>query len=59
MEALIAEEPLVRLQYIHAGHPETLEPVREWTGPVLIGLAAFVGETRLIDNILTGSPPAP
>ena len=47
----LANEPLFRVQYISAVHPETLEP-REGEGlPMVIAAAAYLGDTRLIDNI--------
>jgi len=47
----IAAEPLARIDYVEAVSLETLEPVAEIRGDVLISLAAFFGSTRLIDNI--------
>jgi len=52
MKAILAGEPLARLDYIAACHPETLEPLQQTEGPVLFAVAAFVGKTRLIDNCL-------
>ena len=45
-------EPLVRLDYFEIVDPETLRPVEQVTGPVRIAAAVFLGETRLIDNVL-------
>ncbi len=42
----------VRLDYIEIVDPETLEPETTGTKPTLVAVAAFVGQTRLIDNIL-------
>jgi pantoate--beta-alanine ligase len=47
-----AGEPTVRLDYIEVVDPETLEPVADVTKRTLVAVAAFVGQTRLIDNIL-------
>lgn len=47
-----AAEPAVRLDYIEVVDPETLEPVAAITKRTLVAVAAFVGKTRLIDNIL-------
>ena len=44
-------EPLLRLDYLEIVDPGTLEPVRSIRGPVRIAAAAFLGSTRLIDNI--------
>ncbi|MGH7466408.1 MAG: pantoate--beta-alanine ligase [Longimicrobiales bacterium] len=50
-ETLLAE-PLVQTQYLELVGPERLEPVeRARAGDVLAG-AAFLGTTRLIDNII-------
>jgi pantothenate synthetase len=47
-----ASEPDVRLDYLEIVDPGTLEPVSEIADRVLVTVAAFVGSTRLIDNIL-------
>ncbi len=47
----LAREPLLRPQYIRAVDPETLERLDDRTGPMVIAAAAYLGETRLIDNI--------
>jgi len=49
-----ASEPGVRLDYLEIVDPDTLEPVPSITQRVLVAVAAFVGKTRLIDNILLG-----
>jgi pantoate--beta-alanine ligase len=49
---LIAQEPAVRLDYFEIVDPATLDPIGELTKSVLVAVAAFVGNTRLIDNIL-------
>lgn len=51
IEREIAGEPLVRLDYAAVVDPATLAPVRKVEGKVLIPLAAFLGRTRLIDNL--------
>jgi len=48
----IAEEKSVRLDYFEIVDPENLEPVEKAASGVLVAVAAFVGATRLIDNIL-------
>ena len=50
----IAEEPLARLQYVSCAHPNTLQELEVVTGRALLSLATFVGDTRLIDNIVIG-----
>jgi pantoate--beta-alanine ligase len=49
--AVLEAEPLARIDYIEAVDPETLEPVAEVRGEVLVALAVFIGSTRLIDNV--------
>ncbi|HZQ91458.1 MAG TPA: pantoate--beta-alanine ligase [Terriglobales bacterium] len=50
-KSVLAEEPLVKIDYVEIVHPETLEPLDHARG-ALIAVAAWVGETRLIDNLL-------
>jgi pantoate--beta-alanine ligase len=45
-------EPLVRLDYLELVDAEDLTPVDSVRNPARLALAAFVGETRLIDNVL-------
>lgn len=47
-----ASEPGVRQDYIEVVDPEALEPLTAVTRRALLAVAAFVGQTRLIDNIL-------
>jgi pantoate--beta-alanine ligase len=49
---LMAEEPSVRLDYLEIVDPDTLDPVTEIGRSGLIAVAAWVGSTRLIDNIV-------
>lgn len=48
----IEEEPLAELQYVSCAAPDTLEELEGEVEHCLISLAAFVGETRLIDNVV-------
>jgi pantoate--beta-alanine ligase len=50
--AVIAQEPHVRLDYFELIDPETLEPIDFISKPALVAVAAYVGSTRLIDNLL-------
>jgi pantoate--beta-alanine ligase len=52
MRELIAEEPLVRTEYVVAVDWDLLEPVERLEGEVLLAVAARVGKARLIDNVL-------
>lgn len=47
-----AREPAVRLDYFEVVDPDTLEPETAITKPTLVAVAAFVGNTRLIDNMV-------
>jgi pantoate--beta-alanine ligase len=49
---LMAEEPSVRLDYFEIVNPDTLDPLPEIGRSALIAVAAWVGSTRLIDNIV-------
>jgi len=48
----IADEPRARLEYAEIRDPETLEEVTDLDAPVLLGVAVWVGDVRLIDNRL-------
>lgn len=52
MEAVLAREPLVRLDYAAVVDAATLDPIDVVAGRVLVAVAAFVGKTRLIDNLV-------
>jgi len=49
---VMREEPGVRLDYFEVVDRETLDPVADTSKGALVAGAAFVGTTRLIDNIL-------
>jgi len=51
----LARESSVRLDYFEIVNSETLDPVSDISGGALVAVAAFVGTTRLIDNIFLGS----
>jgi len=48
----IAADPSVRLDYFEIVDPENLECVNRISGAALVAVAAFVGTTRLIDNVV-------
>lgn len=50
--AEVAAEKAVRLDYLEIVDPESLDPVQNVASGALVVVAAFVGATRLIDNIL-------
>jgi pantothenate synthetase len=43
------------LDYFEIVDPDTLDPLDEISRPALVAVAAYVGSTRLIDNIVLGS----
>jgi pantoate--beta-alanine ligase len=47
-----AGEPYVRLDYFEIVNPDTLDPIEDINKGALIAVAAYVGSTRLIDNLL-------
>ncbi len=49
---VIAEEPGVRLDYFEIVSNDTLEAVTDTSKEALVAVAAYVGQTRLIDNLL-------
>jgi len=49
---VLVQEPGVRLDYLEIVDPDTLDPVEKITSTVLVAVAAFVGGTRLIDNVV-------
>jgi pantoate--beta-alanine ligase len=49
---VIAEQPAARLDYFFIVNPDTLDPVADISRGALVAVAAWVGTTRLIDNIL-------
>ena len=52
---IIEQEPLVQIDYVSLNDAETLAKLqRVDNGTALLSLAAFVGRTRLIDNIVLG-----
>lgn len=51
LEAL-ASEPRIAVEYVEVVDAGTLQPVEEVAGSTLVALAARVGKSRLIDNIV-------
>jgi pantoate--beta-alanine ligase len=51
---VFASEPAVHVDYIALVDPETLEDVPSAQNGTLAAVAAFVGTTRLIDNVMLG-----
>ncbi|HEY3971829.1 MAG TPA: pantoate--beta-alanine ligase [Candidatus Sulfotelmatobacter sp.] len=48
----------VRLDYVDIVDPETLDPIEDVTRGALAAVAAYVGATRLIDNVLLAAANA-
>jgi pantoate ligase / CMP/dCMP kinase len=44
--------PEVKVQYVELVHPQTLEPIEKIEESGLLAIAAYVGSTRLIDNVI-------
>jgi pantoate--beta-alanine ligase len=54
MLAVIQDEPLARAQYVSVADPATLEEAQGEIQRALLSMAVYVGETRLIDNVMLG-----
>ena len=54
MLAVLAAEPLARPDYVSVAHPETLAELAEVDDRALLSMAVFVGDVRLIDNMVVG-----
>ncbi|MER3469694.1 MAG: pantoate--beta-alanine ligase [Thermoflexus sp.] len=52
MREVLRGEPLARVDYVSVADPETLEELSRVEGPALLSLAVYIGNTRLIDNLL-------
>ena len=48
---VLAGEPEVVVDYCEIVDPDSLDPIEQISGKALVAVAAFVGSTRLIDNI--------
>ncbi len=49
---VFAREPQVALDYFEMVDPDTLDPVERISQKTLVAVAAYVGKTRLIDNLV-------
>jgi pantoate--beta-alanine ligase len=54
MRRFLAALPAVRVEYIAVAEPESLAPATEVGEDTVVAIAARVGPTRLIDNIVLG-----
>jgi pantoate--beta-alanine ligase len=50
----VEAEPRVRLEYVSVADAESLDELTRVAGPAILSLAARVGRTRLIDNVVLG-----
>jgi len=55
-EEVIAGEPRVTVQYLELRDAETLGGIQRVDRKAVLAVAAFVGEARLIDNVVVGAP---
>ena len=51
-----AREDSVALDYFEIIDPESLDPIDKVVNGALVAVAAYVGRTRLIDNIVLARP---
>jgi len=51
LEECLSNSPLARIDYVETVHPDTLEAVERVDDALLVALAVFFGDTRLIDNL--------
>jgi pantoate--beta-alanine ligase len=52
MNGILRSEPLVRVDYVQICDADTLQEVDRIEGDVVVALAAYLGKTRLIDNLV-------
>lgn len=50
--ATLEPYPRIRVEYFEIVDPEEMQPVERIAGPVRVAAAAWLGSTRLIDNVL-------
>ncbi len=52
MSDLINKEPLAKIDYVQLVDADSIEPLAEAKGRVLVAMAVYIGKTRLIDNFI-------
>ncbi len=48
----LCKEPLARVDYVEVVDADSIEPVKELKGNILVAIAVYIGKTRLIDNFI-------
>ncbi len=56
MKGILQSEPLVKIDYAQICDARTLEDLNRVEGDVVVALAAYLGKTRLIDNLVFRNP---
>jgi len=56
INGILRSEPLVRIDYVQICDAHTLQDVDRIEGDVVVALAAYLGKTRLIDNLVFRIP---
>ena len=56
MMRVMQNEPSTRIEYVEVVDPDTLLQIEDVSEGALLAIAARIGETRLIDNVLL--PPS-
>jgi len=56
VKTILQSEPLVRIDYAQICDAKTLQDVDRIEGDVVVALAAYLGKTRLIDNLVFRNP---
>ena len=56
MKRILQSEPLVNIDYAQICDARTLEDVNRIEGDIVVALAAYLGKTRLIDNLVFPNP---
>jgi pantoate--beta-alanine ligase len=52
VEAILQSEPLISIDYVQICDAKTLQEVKQIERDVVVALATYLGETRLIDNLI-------
>lgn len=53
MRRILSEEPLAKVDYVEMVSWDTIEIHHQVDGPVLVAIAVYIGNTRLIDNFIS------